>query len=128
MYFKLPIGKSGGRVAKLIDNVRLMNEFAGDEEILAELSDSFIAELPKMMAAIQDSISSNDSKSLEISAHTLKGVVANFQAPAVKQAAFLLETQGREKNFEGVDENFKKLKVIIDEMIVELWSVLKRAG
>ena len=70
-------------MASLIDMDRLMKEFAGDEEILAELCGAFRAELPKMMLSIANAVQAKDSKALEFSAHTLKGAVANFQAQIV---------------------------------------------
>jgi HPt (histidine-containing phosphotransfer) domain-containing protein len=110
----------------LIDKQRLLNEFSGDEEILVDLRRVFLAELPKMMAALEKSIRDGDAKDLEYRAHTLKGAVSNFQTEAVKEAAFLLENQGREGAIKGAQENFDKLKQLIIEFTKELDAIIDR--
>lgn len=112
----------------LIDKDRLMNEFAGDEEILAELRDAFLGELPKMMNAIESAIKDANAKALEHSAHTLKGAVANFQAPAVKDAAFVLEKQGREGVMTAASENFAALRTLMNVLTAELATLLRKAA
>jgi two-component system sensor histidine kinase/response regulator len=113
---------------KLIDIDRLMKEFSGDEEILAEISSVFEAELPKMLAAIEIAIRSGDMKSLERTAHTLKGAVSNFQSPRVKDAAFALEKQGRENQKDDVNESFIRLKELLNRLLDELHILLKKAS
>lgn len=111
-------------VTRLIDKEQLMNEFAGDEEILAELRDTFIGELPKMVGAIKSAIAAADAKALQMSAHTLKGAVINFQVPLIKDATFTLEKQGKDKNMNGAAENFAKLQGLLDELLIELGNLL----
>ncbi len=115
-------------VTRLIDRQRLMSEFAGDEEILAELRDTFVGELPKMMTAIESAISAGDAKALEIAAHTLKGAASNFQTPLIKEAAFVLENQGKEKSMAGAVENFAKLKTLMDELLIELANLITKVA
>lgn len=115
-------------MANLIDTARLTSEFAGDEEILAELREAFLGELPKMMSAIEAAIKSSDAKALEHSAHTLKGAVANFQAPAVKEAAFVLEKQGREGALVNAADNFGKLSTLMTELTAELDKLFSKAA
>jgi HPt (histidine-containing phosphotransfer) domain-containing protein len=115
-------------VTRLIDKERLMKEFAGDEEILAELRDTFVGELPKMISAIESSISAADANALEIAAHTLKGAASNFQVSLIKEAAFVLEVQGKDKNMTGVAENFAKLRALLDELLIELASLITKVA
>jgi HPt (histidine-containing phosphotransfer) domain-containing protein len=113
-------------VDMLIDKERLLNEFAGDEEILAELREAFLGELPKMLDSIQKALSDKNAKALEHSAHTLKGAVSNFQTPKVKEAAFTLENQGRQGTLDGADQNFATLKQLIDELKIELATITQK--
>ena len=115
-------------MTRLIEKERLLNEFAGDEEILAELRDTFLGELPKMLARIDSAISRADAAALESSAHTLKGAVSNFQTPPVQMAAFALEKQGHEKNLNGAADNFAHLKSLLDELLIELDSLLTQVA
>lgn len=111
----------------LIDKDRLMKEFSGDEEILADVCQLFEMELPKMMRAIETAIVVNDMKALELNAHTLKGAVANFQAPKVKDAAFHLEKQGRENNPENANESLRTLRTLTEALVRELHLLIHKA-
>ena len=110
----------------LIDKARLFNEFAGDEEILAELRDTFLSELPKLMNAIEATIKDGNAKGLEHSAHTLKGAVSNFQTQKVKDAAFALENQGRQGSLDGAAANFETLKQLMSELQNELATLTSK--
>ena len=105
-----------------------MSEFAGDEEILKEIMESFVTNLPEMIAAIATAIANNDCKALEFSAHTVKGSASNFYVQAVVDSAFVLENQGRAGVMTNALENYKVLEKLTHELTTELWSFLKKAG
>jgi len=106
----------------------MMSEFAGDEEILKEIMESFVTNLPEMIAAIATAIANNDCKALEFSAHTVKGSASNFYVQAVVDSAFVLENQGRAGVMTNALENYKVLEKLTHELTTELWSFLKKAG
>ncbi len=112
----------------LIDRERLRMEFAGDEDILRELRDVFMGELPKMMSAIEAAVRAGDAHAVERAAHTLKGAVSNFQTPLVRDAAFVLEQQGRANNLAGSTENFSKLQDLMGHLVIELETVINKAS
>jgi|AntAceMinimDraft_2_1070361.scaffolds.fasta_scaffold00473_14 HPt (histidine-containing phosphotransfer) domain-containing protein len=91
-----------------------------DKEIVAEIIDIFINEYPDRINAIAASIASTDYDNLKFSAHSMKGVIANFIASDVEQKARQLEIMGTEKNMDGVDELFEEFKTSSAEMVVEL--------
>jgi len=106
----------------------MMSEFAGDEEILKEIMETFATTLPEMVAAIATAIANNDCKALEFSAHTFKGSASNFYAQAVVDSAFALENQGRAGVMTNALENYKVLENLTHEFTAELRSFLKKAG
>ena len=104
----------------LIDKQRLMQEFAGDEEILRDMTEAFQAELPKMMAGVEEAVREGDAKKLEHAAHSLKGAISNFQTAVLKDASFSLEKMGRAGELAGAKDEFEKLKVLIESFNKEL--------
>jgi HPt (histidine-containing phosphotransfer) domain-containing protein len=108
----------------LINKKHLLNEFAGDEEVLLELRRVFLAELPKMLLAIESSISSGNAQALEASAHALKGAVSNFQTPTVREAVFALEQNGREGKIQESVTQFQELRQMLGALTRELDSLI----
>ena len=66
---------------------------------------------------------SEDFSNLELHAHTLKGMIANFFAADLKSAAFELEKMGKEKKIENGNEYYEKLERDLPLLIDELRSL-----
>ncbi len=96
--------------------------FADDPEIFEEILIDFENSKDKMIEEISSAIESKNSEALEISAHTLKGVLATFCSVKGKQLAFELEQKGRERNFDDTLEKLELLKSDVDELIHSLKS------
>jgi HPt (histidine-containing phosphotransfer) domain-containing protein len=109
-----------------IDTARLMSEFAGDEEILAEMCDAFLVEIPNNISGIGAAIGDKDLKNLEFTAHTLKGAIANFQAPLIKDLCYKLEQLGRANELAGCDAHFTNLKSMMDDFTLELIALIAK--
>ena len=73
-----------------------MARVGGDRAFLAELVASFVAEYPRLLAALRVAVAANDPQAMYHAAHTLKGAVGNFGATAVVEAARVLEGMGRQ--------------------------------
>jgi HPt (histidine-containing phosphotransfer) domain-containing protein len=108
----------------LIEKKRLLNEFAGDEEILIELRRVFLAELPKMLAAIEMAIRHGNAPAIESSSHALKGAVSNFQTPVVRDAVYALELTGRDGKVEVAAAQFNELTKLLLELSKELGTII----
>jgi signal transduction histidine kinase/CheY-like chemotaxis protein/HPt (histidine-containing phosphotransfer) domain-containing protein len=68
----------------------LRSEYADDPE-MTELIELFLAELPEKVAAIQQSLAVNDSATLIILAHQLKGSAGGYGYPTITLSAKELE-------------------------------------
>lgn len=71
----------------------------GDEEIFAELLDTFLEHLPEQMRLIETALEHMDDEQLRFYAHQLKGGLKNFAAEEASESAFALETAGSNKEF-----------------------------
>lgn len=84
---------------------KFLTQFQGMEDLALHAVTSFLDNLPDLLASIEDSIQSKDSKKLELSAHTLKGVLSNFYAETCQLLAWKLEQIGSGKAID--DSAFK---------------------
>jgi HPt (histidine-containing phosphotransfer) domain-containing protein len=94
----------------------LLDRVGGDRELLREITDIFLAEYPGLLAEMRTAIRSQDARSLERSAHTLKGSVSNFGAPAATQAAYQLETLGRRAEMKAAPQHLQDLESELQQL------------
>ncbi len=111
---------------QLIDEKKILFEFSDDFDIFTELVDDYKEGCITMIQAIEDALKSQDSASLRITAHTLKGVSSNFYAPALKEVVFTLEKKGEEQDFSNTEELFNQLKLVNTIVVKELSVFIER--
>ena len=93
-----------------MDLSRAMDAVDGDTELLRELVEEFIEEIPKQMADLRDVLAEGDADQVERKAHSLKGAVGNFGAVTVFDLAYELENRGREHRLDGADAVLDQLE------------------
>jgi len=93
-----------------------MERLEGDAGLLAEMVGLFLQDYPRLLAAMREAIACGDAKSLERAAHTLKGAVSNFAAPAATAATLRLEQMGRQANLTQAEEAFAALEAELDRL------------
>src|SRR5256712_231047 len=102
--------------AETLDRATLMERLEGDAGLLAEMVGLFLQDYPRLLAAMREAVARGDAKSLERAAHTLKGAVSNFAAPAATAAALRLEQMGRQANLTQAEEAFAALEAELDRL------------
>ena len=88
-----------------------------DQDVIIEIIDIFIDEYPEKLRKLGQDITARDFKALRFTAHNLKGVVANFSAPAPleiikefeKVASHLYENEG--ENFDEANLNARLAEI-----------------
>jgi CheY-like chemotaxis protein/HPt (histidine-containing phosphotransfer) domain-containing protein len=91
------------------DKEALLNAFEQDWDLFKDVVDMFITDYPAMMNTIQEALKTKDSATLKRTAHSLKGMLRNFQAETAAQNSLKLEEMGRQGEFDGSDKIFKVL-------------------
>jgi CheY-like chemotaxis protein/HPt (histidine-containing phosphotransfer) domain-containing protein len=86
-----------------LDAVEALARVAGDRELLGELVDLFRTESTRVIEEMRRAIEVGDSKTLERSAHKLRGSVASFSARGATQLALSLEIMGRDTSLPSGD-------------------------
>jgi len=101
---------------EVFDQTAALARVGSDPELLAELAELFLAECPRIMTDIGSAIGAGDAFRLKCAAHSLKGSVDSFAAPAAHEAASRLEEIGRSGNLAGVQEGWNALTREIDRL------------
>ncbi len=104
------------------DTQELNLMFGDDTEIFYEIFADFKDSADEMVSKIEEAINSKNSADLEISAHTLKGVLSTFCSTVAKEISFELEMKGKNGDFDGCAESLETLKVEVTALIDELGS------
>jgi len=85
----------------------------------------FLEECPQHLSRIRSAIREKDPLSLQRAAHTLKGLVANFEDKTAVEASFRLETMGRQGDLADVEATLAVLEGEIAELRRALAVVLR---
>jgi PAS domain S-box-containing protein len=111
------------REAQSVDMAAALERLGGDRGLYYELVDVFKKECPGVEAEIRRAIDDRDARTLERSAHTLRGSSSNLGALGVSDAALELEKLARSGKLDGTDEQFKALKKEVERLFSELESL-----
>jgi HPt (histidine-containing phosphotransfer) domain-containing protein len=103
-----------------IDRAAVLDRVGGDEDLLREISAIFVAEYPALIEEIRSAINAGDAKRLERAAHSLKGSVSNFGAPAATEVSYKLETMGRRRELATAPAAFDELVLQFQQLRPEL--------
>ena len=108
----------------MIDVKAIKEHFDGDEELIGELTEIFDGSYPKSLAALVVAIQEKNFSEIELHAHTLKGMISNFFAVELKNAAANLEKIGRDKVDAEMKADLSYLKDNLPKVSVEVKKVL----
>jgi HPt (histidine-containing phosphotransfer) domain-containing protein len=114
--------------ATVINIPELIDRLDNDFELFVELVELFVDDSSALLSRIETAINSRDNETLRKAAHTLKGAVANFSAPAAFEAASQLEQTGKNAELTGAEEQFNTLKSEIDAVLAEMKRLAEKGS
>jgi HPt (histidine-containing phosphotransfer) domain-containing protein len=101
----------------VFDHAGSLERMGGDEQLFSEMVGFFVEDAPRWLAQIKEGIAQGDASLVHRSAHTLKGLVANFGAAAAQSAAGRIETLAQQDpTLQAVASEVPPLEVAIDEL------------
>jgi len=101
-----------------IDAMR--RRLGGDDILIAELIGLFVEDYPAQLSAIEASIAARRLDAVRRDAHALKGSASNLSASGVIQAASELERMAERGEAAGLDQQFGKLVIEVEQLADEL--------
>jgi two-component system, sensor histidine kinase and response regulator len=111
------------RDVQSVDVAAALERLGGDRGLYYELVEVFKKECPGVEAEMRRAIDDRDARTLERSAHTLRGSSSNLGAIGVSDAALELEKVARSGKLEGAEEQFKVLRKEVERLFSELESL-----
>jgi CheY-like chemotaxis protein len=121
---------SAGRAADGQESVSLnadglIRSFENNHHLFQELVEIFVNDYPQMLNTLRKSLKSTDAETLSRTAHSLKGMLRNFQADAVADKAFELEKIGKQGELDGADQIIESLAGQLDDVARKLKQLVK---
>lgn len=109
--------------ASPLDRKALLARVDNDGALLAELISLFLMDCPRLLHQLEVAIGNGSPSDVSASAHTIKGSLGNFCAPAAFDAALRLEAMGRKGSLDGADDAWMSLTGEIERLKIALESV-----
>ncbi len=100
----------------VLNEAAALARLEGHSELLAEMAQLFLEDLPRLLLATQDALARTEAKALERAAHTLKGSLGNFVAIPAVAAAASLEKLAREGDFAGAASAYQVLEEELERL------------
>lgn len=109
----------------LADRDHLLKAFENDRGLFKELVEIFVNDYPQMLNSLRASLKAVDAKAFSRSAHSLKGMLRNFQAEALAETAFDLEKRGKQGDLDGTDQIIETLAGQLDKVAQKLKALVQ---
>jgi HPt (histidine-containing phosphotransfer) domain-containing protein len=121
------IGPNSTEGAFTLDKAEILERLDGDWQLLAELCDMALAEVPRMLNPLSVAIAQRDAQGIHRAAHRLKGALVLFgRGPHIEEAE-TLEQMGRNQDLEQAAEVFSDLLNDLDELTAAVEVLGKEA-
>ena len=109
-----------------LDQDVLINSFKDDHSLFKELVEIFVSDYPQMLDSLRESLKATDAETFSRTAHSLKGMLRNFQAEVAAETAFDLEKKGKQGELAGIDQIIDRLADQVDEVAQNLKDLVKK--
>ncbi len=104
----------------------LIRSFENDRQLFQELVEIFLNDFPQMLDTLRDSLMNADAETFKRTAHSLKGMLRNFQAESAAETAFELEQIGDRGKLDGADQVVDSLAGELDDVALKLKQLVEK--
>jgi HPt (histidine-containing phosphotransfer) domain-containing protein len=112
----------------VIDWEEALKICSGDYALLRDISEAFLEEHPRRLEELRRAIDTADWELLHRAAHTIKGSMRYFGAPAVFDRAFGLEQLAASQSLDGAEEILSLLKQELAKLVPHLINYVEGRG
>ena len=110
-----------------LDRTAMLATVEQDLELLRELVEIFLAEVPGLLAQIRSGVEEKHAEKVERAAHTLKGALLNSGARRACEVARQLEIRGREARLGDLAQLVSRLESEVTQVCRALSDFLREA-
>jgi len=112
----MPRESSRSSAAPVFDRVSALERLGGDEQLFRELAAYFREDSVVELRRIEEALENEDWQTARMAAHSLKGLAANFSAPATTDTARETEEAARVGDGERVRSLFPRLQSDVEQL------------
>ena len=98
----------------LFDSQEFSDRVMGNEGLARRIIRGFVNDMPRQLALLAQAVSSGDVPQVRLTAHSIKGAAASVSGPEIREAAWILEQQGRDGNLTGAAAGLRELSASFD--------------
>jgi HPt (histidine-containing phosphotransfer) domain-containing protein len=112
-------------LTSVFDEAELLSHVGQDAGFLAELVELFQVDSRDLFGKLREALARQDGVGLTRAAHTFKGMVGNFCAPAAAQAALDLELAAKQSAFDLASRHLATLETEVEKLDAGLLKLLE---
>jgi len=117
-----------GQKETLPEKDNLIKSLENDRSLFKELVEIFVNDYPQMLNTLRTSLKALDAKTFSRAAHSLKGMLRNFQAEAAADTAFDLERRGKQGELDGTEQIIESLAGQLEEVAQKLKQLVSETS
>ena len=92
----------------------LRERLLGDEEMVCDIVNGFLEDIPCRMKALEEAVRACDCVAVSERAHAIKGAAASIQAEALRAASFEVEKAGKSEDVDSMPSLFAEMELCFD--------------
>src|SRR5262249_57288954 len=96
-----------------LDRDALIARFDGSEEILEQVTITFLDLCPTLLADVRAGVVTRDRDKIQRAAHSLRGSIGHFDAVDAVEAASRLELLAQDGDLANVDQAFSRVETAV---------------
>lgn len=111
----------------ILDKDTLLKAFNNDSELAKDLIEIFIADYPDLMEKLRSAIKDGDAVEMRRHAHSIKGMLKNFQADTAAEIALKIEGFSDNEQFskgehwcDALSEHLEALKINLEKIVQKI--------
>lgn len=106
----------------IFNQTEALENVGGSAELLLDLSQTLIEELPKLLSAAQQAITSGNAASASRSLHSIKGSVTPFAAKTSYDIAWEMEQAAAAGDLNGASDRLADLELELERLVAAMKS------
>ena len=111
------MAESPSQQSEQLDRASLLERVEGDQELLAEMIQLFLADAPQLLGAMRNALQQGDMPLLERSAHSMKGAAGNMSAQVTVGTALQLEQSAKKGDAESSKTHLAALEGAVERLL-----------
>jgi len=119
--------RSSSQYDENLDRASILKRLEGNQELLTELVQLFLGEVPQLIEAMRSALQQGDMQELGRSAHSMKGAASNFSAYGTVNAASQLENEAKNGDSESAKASLAILEVVVECLLPELENLCQES-